>query len=269
METKARHFIVGLGLILLGIGFTLSTLWYAKDIDLTATDDFAIYFKKQSVSGLQVGSPVTIRGIPVGEVTKIGIIPKESIGARIQVTIQNDVPISGQNRAVIERNLLTGLASIEITRDEQAETPNLQPKAEKLPLIYEGEGEVEKIKVSLTETVGNLNATLSSVQNLLNDQKRQEVWNTIANLEKLSSSLVEKSELLDKTLDNTNKLLNNSNGLVNTINYTSEVLARETALTAQTVREATNRIANTVDKYKEPRRLISGPALNNLGPGEQ
>jgi phospholipid/cholesterol/gamma-HCH transport system substrate-binding protein len=115
METSARHFIVGIGVLaLIGVA-VLSSLWYFRGDEEDDLRSFVIYFKKQSVSGLQVGSVITMRGIRIGEVEEISILSQESEGARVHIKVQENAPVSGQTRAVIERNLLTGLSWIELS----------------------------------------------------------------------------------------------------------------------------------------------------------
>lgn len=269
METKARHFLVGLGVIALFLCFAASTLLYVGDATNEELTKYAIYFKEQSVSGLQIGSPITMRGIRIGEVSSIGILSEEIAGARVEAKIQSSIPILQKNRAIVERNLLTGLASIEIqTIQEPIEVPRKTPPSERLPLIFEGEGEVEKIKVSLTETVSNLNSTLANIQNLLNEDTRKTLFESIQNLEKLTSTLATESDSVQETIAKTNKLLDSSKELVRTITATSKVIGLEAALISKRFREAADRVSSTIEEYKYPRELLRGPSAEALGPGE-
>jgi phospholipid/cholesterol/gamma-HCH transport system substrate-binding protein len=269
METKARHFIVGIGVIALFLCFAASTLLYVGDTTNEELTKYAIYFKEQSVSGLQVGSPITMRGIRIGEVSSIGILTEEVTGARVEAKIQSSIPILSRNRAVVERNLLTGLASIELqTVQEPLEVHRKAPPSERLPLIFEGEGEVEKIKVSLTETVSNLNSTLTNIQNLLNEDTRKTLVESIQNLERLTATLASESESVQETIAKTNKLLDSSKQLVGTITTTSKVIGLEAALISKHFRQAADRVSSTIEEYKDPRKLLRGPSAETLGPGE-
>jgi len=272
METSARHFIVGLGVLALMVLGVMCSLWYFGEDKDSTLKHFVIYFKKQSVSGLQISSQITMRGIRIGEVEEISILSEESEGARIQIKVQENAPLTKQTRAVIERNLLTGLSWIELgaisisEADQSLPSPNPN---EKLPFILEGEGVVEKMKVSLSEAVENLNLTLNSIQTFLNEENRMSLQHGIKSLETLSASLATDAKSARSTLDKTNELLDTSKNLMITINDASKLIASETVEISHSFRSTADRIVSTVEEYRDPRKIIRGPAKGDLGPGEK
>ena len=272
METDARHFVVGVGVLaLIAIGIICS-LWYVKGDKDAALKSFVIYFKKQSVSGLQIGSIITMRGIRIGEVQQISILSQQSEGARVQIKVQQTAPVSAQTRAVIERNLLTGLSWIELSAALMTEIGQPQPSLnpdEKLPFILEGEGEVQKIKVSLSEAVENFNVTLTSIQAYLNEDNRKSMQHSLENLEGITSSLAAHSKSFGDTIDRTNELIESSKTLVTTIKDSSTLIANETVDFSHSFSSAANRIVSTIEEYRDPRKILRGPAKDDLGPGEK
>lgn len=272
METSARHFIVGLGvLMLIAIAF-LSSLWYFRGSKEDHNRSFVIYFKKQSVSGLQIGSVITMRGIRVGEVEEIGILSQESEGARVQIKVQDNAPVSALTRAVIERNLLTGLAWIELGAVPATDVVKQQPppgQNESIPFILEGEGEVQKIKVSLSEAVENLNITLNSIQNYLNEDTRKSMQHSLENLEEITASLSQHSKSFGETINRANELIDISKNMMTTLKDASKVIANESVDFSHSFSSAANRIVSTIEEYRDPRKILRGPAKGDLGPGEK
>jgi len=278
METSARHFIVGIGVLTLIAMAVLASLWYFRGDKEDHIKNYVIYFKKQSVSGLQIGSVITMRGIRIGEVQEISILTEEAEGARVQIKVQENAPVSTQTRAVIERNLLTGLAWIELGSIPISEVPisevgQQQPPRtgtdEHLPFILEGEGEVQKIKVSLSEAVENLNMTLNSIQIYLNEDTRTSMQQSLTNLEEITSSLAVHSKSFGETINRANELMDISKNLMTTLKDASKVIANESVDFSHSFSSAANRIVSTIEEYRDPRKILRGPAKGDLGPGEK
>jgi phospholipid/cholesterol/gamma-HCH transport system substrate-binding protein len=277
MENNPRYLIVGSVFLLLMIAIMFSILWYFEGNEDAQQRKFLIYFEKQSVSGLQVGSAITMRGIRIGEVKHISILSHSLEGARILIKIEDTAPVSELTRAVIERNLLTGLATIELTtiKPEEVTQSSILPhsqarhKHEKLPFILEGEGEVQKIKVSLSEAVVNLNSTLITIQSYLSDENRKKFDSSITNIENITHALADESTSLSSAIAHLQRLIENSQHLVRTMSDTSQIVARETQELSSSLRYTSNTIVNTVKEYKNPAKLIRGPTKDELGPGEK
>jgi len=271
METSARHFVVGIGVLALIAVAVMSTLWYFRGDKEDHNRNFVIYFKKQSVSGLQIGSIITMRGIRIGEVETISILSEESEGARVQIKVQDNAPVSAQTRAVIERNLLTGLSWIELSAVPITEVGQQLPPSrdERLPFILEGEGEVQRIKVSLSEAVENLNVTLNSIQTYLNEDTRTSMQRSLKNLEEITSSLADHSKSFGESIKRANELMDISKNLMTTLKDASKLIANESVDFSHSFSSAANRIVSTIEEYRDPRKILRGPAKGDLGPGEK
>jgi phospholipid/cholesterol/gamma-HCH transport system substrate-binding protein len=86
METRASHLVVGLFVLLLSIGTAIFGVWLAKtDVDTTFAN-YEIVFPG-SVFGLQEGSQVVYRGVPVGRVVDIGLDPEMPDEVLVEVEI--------------------------------------------------------------------------------------------------------------------------------------------------------------------------------------
>ena len=67
METKANYLMVGVFVVVMFVGLIGFVLWLGKFQADVAFDRYKVYFSG-SVSGLRIGSPVSYRGVTVGEV---------------------------------------------------------------------------------------------------------------------------------------------------------------------------------------------------------
>ncbi len=116
METRAHYVAVGafvLAVIVLGFIAVVSLGGVEFAQDLTR---YYIFFKG-SVTGLSRGSLVQYNGITVGRVVDVRVDPDDL--EKIQVTVEIDknlVKIKTDARAFIDTNLLSGVATIQISR---------------------------------------------------------------------------------------------------------------------------------------------------------
>ena len=90
METRSNHILVGGVVLALIAGLLLFVIWLAG-LSSTKKQCFDVYFA-QDVGGLNKGSAVTFAGVPVGQITKISLLPErpEFVWVRIEVDEQMD-----------------------------------------------------------------------------------------------------------------------------------------------------------------------------------
>src|SRR3954464_10706484 len=91
METRSNYIMVGAVTVALLVGVLLFIVWLAG-LSNKETKCYDIYFG-QAVGGLNKGSGVSFSGVPVGQVTKISLLPSrpEFVWVRIKVDAQTPV----------------------------------------------------------------------------------------------------------------------------------------------------------------------------------
>ena len=113
METRASYFLVGLFVLNLMAGLVVAVLWLVKYNQVQLTY-YYIYFAS-SVTGLQDGSAVRLRGVPIGTVTYIGIDDKDPSLTEVVIGTKPGVPIKTDTRASIQPQGITGLVFVQLT----------------------------------------------------------------------------------------------------------------------------------------------------------
>jgi phospholipid/cholesterol/gamma-HCH transport system substrate-binding protein len=115
MEAEGRYTLVGtVVLTVLGL-LAVALAWLAGGTDHASYQTYTIYFRHQTMEGLAVGGPVKMRGIKVGDVDSYHFVigAQEAVGVRVK--IDAGVPVRSSASAYVKRNLVTGIAAIEIT----------------------------------------------------------------------------------------------------------------------------------------------------------
>ncbi|MGE5147589.1 MAG: MlaD family protein, partial [Candidatus Eiseniibacteriota bacterium] len=213
METRASYLLVGtFVLVLVAAGFVF-ILWIAKAQVSRDTTTYVTYFTT-SVTGLQTGSVVRYRGIPVGEVTRIRIDPKNPEQIEVMLEIDSTTPIKTDSIATLESQGITGVAFIQI-RGGRRDSPTLvAQKGERYPVIKsEGSG-FEKILTDFPKLLQNLNTLAESANDVLNAKNREDISVTLDNVAKIAKAVGDREKDIDRVLSGTTQTLDSINGLV-------------------------------------------------------
>ncbi|MEM6902623.1 MAG: MlaD family protein, partial [Pseudomonadota bacterium] len=92
MENQSNDVLVG-GFVVLFVGLALTFIAWLTNADLEGDAQPYKIFLERSITGLQVGSPVRLLGVPVGQVTAIDIDPETLTRVRVDIEVDADTPI--------------------------------------------------------------------------------------------------------------------------------------------------------------------------------
>ena len=198
METEGRYTLVGTLVLAVIALMTAAILWLAGAADTIAYQTYTLYFKEQSLDGLAVGSPVKMRGIKVGVVDGYRFARGGDEAVSVTARIDEGVPVHSGAEAYIKRNLVTGIASVEINNGPSS-SPLLDkaPKGERYPVIAEGSSDIDKVATAFSRLSVNGAQVLEKMNTLLSDENQRSISQTLANLNELSAHLAANKESLD------------------------------------------------------------------------
>lgn len=198
MEADARYTLVGAVVLATAALLVLATLWIAGKADDIAYRYYTIYFRSQSMDGLDVDSAVKIRGIRVGLVSDFDFVSEPNEAVKVLIKVSDNAPVREGAEAYVKRNVVTGLATIEITNPpDHAKYLTDVPKGEEHPVIAEGSSELDKVASAVSRMAENGAQVLAKMNDLLSDENRAKFSATLANLEKISDHLVSSRQSLE------------------------------------------------------------------------
>src|SRR5439155_16272997 len=167
MEPEARYTAIGAVLLVLLLSLAAGTVWLMGTGGADSRQ-YTVYFEHQSLEGLQVGSAVEMRGIPVGRVERLAISRDNINRVRVTLRVDRKTPVSVNTVAAVERKLLTGLARIAL---DTPGTPGRElteaPPGETYPVIAEGQSKLEHVGDALNRIAISGNSALVAVSELL------------------------------------------------------------------------------------------------------
>jgi phospholipid/cholesterol/gamma-HCH transport system substrate-binding protein len=200
MESDARYAWVGLAVVTLVLALSAGFYWLNGG-DKEDVKRFTVYFQNQSLEGLQLNSDVRMQGIKVGKVADYTILPGQAKTVRVLLEVDARTPVWEGAEAVVSRNLVTGLAAIDLDNVWKGGSDiGPAPEGEPYPVIDEGVPQMARISNTL-ESLGKTGGeAVERVNALLSDQNQQAFGRILVNLAGVTGDLGKLAPELKETL---------------------------------------------------------------------
>lgn len=198
METRANYTIIGaFTLLVLGAAFGF-VYWFARP---QVSDERAVYeiVYNGSVAGLRQGNNVLFNGIPIGQVTMLGLVPGKPNEVLARVGVRPDVPILADARAGLETQGLTGIVAVSI-RGGAADAKPLPIGPNGIPRIEaDGGAGMAGLIDTVQDVAGRANKLLEAVD-------PDKIAAIVANIETFSKALSDHSEDVGSLMQRSNEI---------------------------------------------------------------
>jgi phospholipid/cholesterol/gamma-HCH transport system substrate-binding protein len=201
MEVRASYAVVGAFVLALVTALAGFVVWLARvEID-RSVDVYEVAFTG-SVSGLQEGSAVRYRGVPVGRVASIRINPDNIEEILVRLELQAGTPVRADTVATVEMQGITGIASIQLSGGTQA-APMLEPHgAGGPPRITAGRSALEQVFDTTPIVLSRIAAVLERMGILLNEENLNSINAIIDDLEDIMDAINETRPLVETMIGN-------------------------------------------------------------------
>jgi phospholipid/cholesterol/gamma-HCH transport system substrate-binding protein len=214
METRASYIAVGAFVLLLALGLAGFVVWLGAVSVQGDRDRYRIFFSG-SVTGLQQGSPVRYRGIPVGTVQRIRINPDDIEEIEVTIGVEPDTPIMTNSVASLEMLGITGGVYVQISGGsrEQGEPLEVQ-EGEPPPVIQSEPSAIQEVMESAPELLERATAVLERAEALLSEENREAVTAILQDTEEMTSALADGDAGLPAMVERVESLAQGLDGLV-------------------------------------------------------
>lgn len=206
MESEVNYKRVGI-FITTGLTVTVAIIiWLSHIFNSESQKNYIIFFEKQSLDGLQKDSAVTMKGIRIGTVKDYEISENNIQRVKVELSIDSDVPIKTDSRAVLKRNFLTGIAKIDIVGGTQ-NSALLEPTSRHdLPIIPEELTQFEKIADTVPGVLTKIEDSIERVNQILSDKNIENLSKSLTSIGNLAEELNKVSPEIQSTARNFSKL---------------------------------------------------------------
>lgn len=284
METRASYILVGTFVLMLIAGAFAIVTWLSKVEFDQRPAPYVIYFTG-SVSGLQTGSPVRYRGVPVGSVTDIRIDPKNVERIRVMVEVATGTPIKQDTFASLGLQGITGAAYVQLSGGTQKSRALVAKKDGPPAEIASKPSRLERVLTKAPELIEQAFKLVERLSELLNDRNQKAVAETLGNIRQVSENLVASSDRFNQilreatvTVTSLRQAAERIEGLASTLQDRVGPLAdsaRDTMTelqaaiggirsTAQSFTAVANLLEEAIGENREPLRDFSGSGLYEL-----
>jgi len=241
MEAEARYTLVGTVVVVLALVLAGVLVWLRTSGEGSGAHRYKIYFEHQSLQGLQPRGDVTMRGVKVGAITSFGFSQQRARAVEVFIAVDPHTPVREATGAVVERNILTGLATLQLVNPGE-DSPLLSeaPAGERYPVIREGKSNMEHVSQSLDQLVQHADETMQSLSAMLSPDNRAALADVLRNVRRVT-------EHADATLAKADAAL---------VSF---------ARTSDDVRNLTHSVNNDARKLAERYDALGAEAMATLG----
>jgi len=210
MESRVSFAAVGAFVIVLTTALVAGFLWLSSGKYYRKSYDIYQTYMTESVAGLNLNSSVRYRGVDVGRVRSIRLAPDNVEQVQVTLDIERGTPVKEDTIAVLQVQGLTGIAFVELTAGHRGSPPLLARPGESYPVIAAGPSLYSRLETSVPALLASLNRTSESLNALMNDENREVVKKTLADLELLSHTLAARSPSIDAGLKDASATMQNA-----------------------------------------------------------
>lgn len=197
METRANHVWVGAVTLVLMAMVAAFIIWISR-LNASEQRDYDVFFK-QSVDGLAKGSEVAFAGVPVGQVKKIELWPRDPDFVRVRIAIDKSVPILLGTTATVQGSF-TGVSKVQLDGAVRGAPPISEVGPEGAPVIPAKPGALGQILSNAPLLLERLATLTERLTLMLSDRNQQSIENILAHTDKITGDMARASPHLEKTV---------------------------------------------------------------------
>ena len=187
METRSNYVMVGAVTVALLAATLLFIVWLAG-LSNKATKCYDIYFA-QGVGGLNKGSNVSFSGVPVGQVTKISLLPNRPEFVWVRVDVDEQTPVLQGTSAQIHGVGFTGVSEIQLTGAERGRPAIEQVGPQGCPVIPATSGGISALLNSAPELIDRIQRLTERLTELLSDKNQNSISDILENIDATTAEL--------------------------------------------------------------------------------
>lgn len=214
MATRAQK--VRLGVFML-LAFLLMVGTVGTLAGLSLWNPKHIYYVnyEESVSGLEVGSAVKMKGVRVGRVERVKVA-KDAQTVRVELALDPGTPVKQDTQAIVTSIGITGLKFIELTGGTP-DSPPVEPNGKK-SRIKAGASMMQTLTGKATDIAKKTEQALNNILWLTDKDNRAQVSHMLVNANRLLSAW---ADIAESNKERIGKILTNVDRTTKSLNKAS------------------------------------------------
>jgi phospholipid/cholesterol/gamma-HCH transport system substrate-binding protein len=199
METRSNYVMVGAVTVALLDGTLLFIVWLAG-LSGKSTKCYDIYFP--AVGGIAKGSNVSFSGVPVGQVSKISLLPNRPEFVWVRIEVDQQTPVLQGTTAEIHSISLAGANEIQLNGAERGHPPITQVGPQGCPVVPASASGLSALLNSAPELLARIQRLTERLTELLSDKNQNAIADILENIDATTAVLRERApEMADAIAD--------------------------------------------------------------------
>ena len=218
MEKNEHYIIVGSFVLIAILGLIAFALWLNGTRGIHDYLYYQIHFH-ESVNGLSNGSPVTYRGVDIGNVVSMKIDPAEANTIVTRVRVLADAPIRQDTSAMLKIQGITGTRYIDLSGGEVIQPAIKGGSADKgdLPEITSKYSDIATLENEVPKLVDKASAIATQADHLLDDESLAHTHAILQRWDDISKNLEQQTIQLDAIIKTTDHLVQTTDKVMSQI----------------------------------------------------
>ncbi len=266
MEPEAKYTLVGASALFLVGLLVAAIVWLLASGQREDVQGYTIYFARQSLEGLEVRSDVRMKGIRVGAVTGFSFSSNRPGTVEVRIGISPKAPVRTSTRAIVDRNLVTSLATIRLVNgDETSALVERTESGDANPVIAEGSSQLQQFSDTANQLAARADETMKRITALLSPENTAAIGATLVNLQDLTKHAGVAIEHLDKTADSIGRTseqarlaLQGVGGDAHNIAVTVDALGKEARTSLREITGSTTRLTTDISHIADVSEELLG-----------
>ena len=198
METRSNYVMVGAVTVALLAGVLLFIVWLAG-LSNRETKCYDIYFS-QAVGGLNKGSNVTFSGVPVGQVSRISLLPSRPEFVWVRIEVDEQTPVLQGTTAEIHGVGFTGVSEIQLAGAARGRPPISLAGPQGCPVVPSSTSGLGALLNSAPELIERIQRLTERLTELLSDKNQNSISDILENIDHTSKVLADRAPELSDTI---------------------------------------------------------------------
>jgi phospholipid/cholesterol/gamma-HCH transport system substrate-binding protein len=214
METRSNYVMVGAVTVALLIGTLLFIIWLAG-LSGKSTKCYDIYFP--AVGGIAKGSNVSFSGVPVGQVSKISLLPNRPEFVWVRIDVEPQTPVLEGTTAEIHSVSLAGANEIQLNGAQRGRPPITQMGPQGCPVIPASSSGLSALLNSAPELLARIQTLTERLTELLSDKNQNSISDILENIDATTKTLRQQAPAMADTISDVRTAAHNAGLAANNI----------------------------------------------------
>jgi phospholipid/cholesterol/gamma-HCH transport system substrate-binding protein len=198
METRSNQVLVGTVVLALLVGLLFFAVWIAG-VYTEKRKCYDIYFS-QGVGGLNRGSNVSFAGVPVGQITRISLLPDRPEFVWVRIEVDETTPVLQGTTAQIKGVGFTGVSEIQLDGAVKGARPLTQLGPQGCPVVPSSAGGLGALLNSAPELLERIQRLTERLTELLSDRNQNAISDILENVDRTTEVLAQRAPEIADTL---------------------------------------------------------------------